>query len=166
VKPEAILATNTSTLDIDEMAAVTKRPERFLGLHFFAPANIMKLLEIVRGKQTSAQTLATAFKLAKQLRKVAVLSANSFGFIGNRMFFEYTREAIALAEEGVAPARIDAAMKKFGMAMGPFATFDLSGVDVFWLVAQGRPDLQLARTPIIDRLYEAKRLGQKTGKGF
>lgn len=166
VKPGAILASNTSTLDIDEMAAVTKRPEQFLGLHFFAPANIMKLLEIVRGKATSAQTLATAFKLAKQLRKVAVLSANAFGFIGNRMFFEYTREAVALAEEGVPPARVDAAMKKFGMAMGPFATFDLSGIDVFWHVAQGRPDLELARTPILDRLYEQKRLGQKTGKGF
>lgn len=166
VKPGAILASNTSTLDIDEMAAVTKRPEQFLGLHFFAPANIMKLLEIVRGKTTSPQTLATAFKLGKQLRKVAVLSANAFGFIGNRMFFEYTREAVALAEEGVSPARIDAAMKKFGMAMGPFATFDLSGIDVFWHVAQGRPDLQLARTPILDRLYEQKRLGQKTGKGF
>ncbi len=166
VKPGAILASNTSTLDIDEMASVTKRPEQFLGLHFFAPANIMKLLEIVRGKATSAQTLATAFKLAKQLRKVAVLSANAFGFIGNRMFFEYTREAVALAEEGVPPARVDAAMKKFGMAMGPFATFDLSGIDVFWHVAQGRPDLELARTPILDRLYEQKRLGQKTGKGF
>lgn len=166
VKPGAMLASNTSTLDIDEMAAVTGRPEQFVGLHFFAPANIMKLLEIVRGKATSAQTLATAFKLAKQLRKVAVLSANAFGFIGNRMFFEYTREAIALAEEGVPPARIDAAMKKFGMAMGPFATFDLSGIDVFWHVAQGRPDLELARTPILDRLYEQKRLGQKTGKGF
>lgn len=166
VKPGAILASNTSTLDIDEMAAVTKRPEQFLGLHFFAPANIMKLLEIVRGRETSAQTLATAFKLAKQLRKVAVLSANAFGFIGNRMFFEYTREAVALAEEGVPPARIDAAMRKFGMAMGPFATFDLSGIDVFWHVAQGRPDLELARTPILDRLYEQKRLGQKTGKGF
>ncbi len=166
VKPGAILASNTSTLDIDEMAAVTKRPQQFLGLHFFAPANIMKLLEIVRGKETSAQTLATAFKLAKQLRKVAVLSANAFGFIGNRMFFEYTREAVALAEEGVPPARIDAAMKRFGMALGPFATFDLSGIDVFWHVAQGRPDLELARTPILDRLYEQKRLGQKTGKGF
>jgi 3-hydroxyacyl-CoA dehydrogenase len=166
VRPGAILASNTSTLDIDEMASVTKRPEQFLGLHFFAPANIMKLLEIVRGKATSAQTLATAFKLAKQLRKVAVLSANAFGFIGNRMFFEYTREAIALAEEGVAPARIDTAMKKFGMAMGPFATFDLSGIDVFWLVAQGRPELTLARTPILDTLYEQKRLGQKTGKSF
>jgi len=166
VKPGAILASNTSTLDIDEMAAITKRPEQFLGLHFFAPANIMKLLEIVRGKATSAQTLATAFKLAKKLRKVAVLSANAFGFIGNRMFFEYTREAVALAEEGVPPARIDVAMKKFGMAMGPFATFDLSGIDVFWHVAQGRPDLELARTPILDRLYEQERLGQKTGKGF
>jgi len=166
VKPEAILASNTSTLDIDEMAAVTKRPGKFVGLHFFAPANIMKLLEIVRGKETSPETLATAFKLGKTLRKVAVLSANSFGFIGNRMLFDYAREAVALAEEGVAPYRIDAAMKNFGFAMGPFAMFDLSGVDVFWHIQQARPDMGAARTKIVDRLYELKRLGQKTGKGF
>ncbi len=92
VKPEAILASNTSTLDIDEMAAVTKRPDKFVGLHFFVPANIMPLLEIVRGKDTSPQTLATAFKLGKALRKTAVLSANAFGFIGNRMVFDYARE--------------------------------------------------------------------------
>jgi 3-hydroxyacyl-CoA dehydrogenase len=166
VKPQAILASNTSTLDIDEMASVTKRPEKFVGLHFFAPANIMKLLEIVRGKNTSPQTLAAAFALGKKLRKVAVLSANAFGFIGNRMLFDYAREAIALAEEGVPPYRIDAAMKNFGMAMGPFAMFDLSGIDVFWHISQARPDVGAARTKIVDRLYEQKRLGQKTGKGF
>ncbi len=166
LKPEAILASNTSTLDIDEMASATGRPDRFVGLHFFAPANIMKLLEIVRGKETSALTLATAFKLGKTLRKVAVLSANAFGFIGNRMLFDYAREAVGLAEEGVPPYRIDAAMKNFGFAMGPFAMFDLSGVDVFWHIQQARPDMGAGRTKIIDRMYEQKRLGQKTGKGF
>jgi 3-hydroxyacyl-CoA dehydrogenase len=166
VKPEGILASNTSTLDIDEMAAVTKRPEKFVGLHFFAPANIMKLLEIVRGKDTSPETLATAFKLGKTLRKVAVLSANAFGFIGNRMLFDYAREAVGLAEEGVPPYRIDAAMRNFGFAMGPFAMFDLSGVDVFWHIQQARPDMGAGRTKIVERMYEAKRLGQKTGKGF
>ncbi len=166
VKPEGILASNTSTLDIDEMAAVTKRPEQFLGLHFFAPANIMKLLEIVRGKETSPETLASAFRLGKKLRKIAVLSANAFGFIGNRMLFDYAREAVGLAEEGVPPYRIDAAMKNFGMAMGPFAMFDLSGIDVFRHIQQARPDMGAARTKIVERLYEAKRLGQKTGKGF
>ncbi len=166
VKPEGILASNTSTLDIDEMAAVTKRPEKFVGLHFFAPANIMKLLEIVHGKDTSPETLATSFKLGKALRKVAVLSGNAFGFIGNRMLFDYAREAVGLAEEGVPPYRIDAAMKNFGFAMGPFAMFDLSGIDVFWHIQQARPDMGAGRTKIVDRLYEQKRLGQKTGKGF
>ena len=166
VKPDAILASNTSTLDIDEMASVTKRRDKFLGLHFFAPANIMKLLEIVRGKETSPETLATAFKLGKTLRKVAVLSANAFGFIGNRMLFDYAREAVGLAEQGVPPYRIDAAMKNFGFAMGPFAMFDLSGIDVFWHIKQARPDMAAARTSIVDRMYEQKRLGQKTGRGF
>ena len=166
VKPEGILASNTSTLDIDEIAAATKRPGKVVGLHFFAPANIMKLLEIVRGENTSPETLATAFKLGKTLRKVAVLSGNAFGFIGNRMLFDYAREAVGLAEEGVPPYRIDAAMKKFGFAMGPFAMFDLSGLDVFWHIQQARPDMGAGRTAIIDRLYEMKRLGQKTGKGF
>jgi 3-hydroxyacyl-CoA dehydrogenase len=126
----------------------------------------MKLLEIVRGSQTSPETLATAFKLGKTLRKVAVLSANAFGFIGNRMLFDYAREAVGLAEEGVPPYRIDAAMKNFGFAMGPFAMFDLSGIDVFWHIKQARPDMGAARTQIVDRMYELKRLGQKTGKGF
>ncbi len=137
-KPQAILASNTSTLDIDEMASVTGRRDKFVGLHFFAPANIMRLLEIVRGADTSPQTLTTAIKLGKTLRKVAVVSANAFGFIGNRMFFDYSREAMYLLEEGVAPERIDRVMKEqFGFAMGPFATFDLSGVDVFWHIQQG-----------------------------
>ncbi|MDQ2872258.1 MAG: 3-hydroxyacyl-CoA dehydrogenase NAD-binding domain-containing protein [Candidatus Eremiobacteraeota bacterium] len=166
VKPEAILATNTSTLDIDEMASVVSRPERFVGLHFFAPANIMKLLEIVRGAKTSPETLATAFVLGKKLRKVAVLSGNAFGFIGNRMLFDYAREAVGLAEEGVPPQRVDAAMKRFGFAMGPFAMFDLSGVDVMWHIAKARPDMSAFRTAIVDRLVEMKRLGQKTGRGF
>jgi 3-hydroxyacyl-CoA dehydrogenase len=165
-KPSAILASNTSTLDIDEMAAVTRRPGQFVGLHFFAPANIMKLLEIVRGKETSPETLATAIRLGKTLRKVGVVSANAFGFIGNRMLFDYAREAIGLAEEGVAPERIDAAMKNFGMAMGPFAMFDLSGLDVFWHIQQGNPDAMHARSAIIDRLYHEKRFGQKTGAGI
>ncbi|MBV9278287.1 MAG: 3-hydroxyacyl-CoA dehydrogenase, partial [Candidatus Eremiobacteraeota bacterium] len=165
VQPNAILASNTSTLDIDAMAASTKRPDRFVGLHFFAPANIMKLLEIVRGADTSAQTLITAVKLAKALRKIGVVSANAFGFIGNRMLFDYAREAVQLAEAGVAPYRVDALIKDFGFAMGPFAMFDLSGIDVFWHVQQAAGQ-RLGRTKIIERLYNDKRLGQKAGKGF
>ena len=167
-KPGTILASNTSTLDIDEIAASTQRPGKVVGLHFFAPANIMKLLEIVRGKATAPETLWTAVKLGKTLRKVAVISTNAFGFIGNRMFFDYAREAMYLLEEGVKAERIDRVMtKKFGFAMGPFATFDLSGVDVFWHIQQERSEaIGEKRTDIIDRMYQAKRWGQKTGKGF
>ena len=167
-KPSAILASNTSTLDIDEMAAVTKRPDKFVGLHFFAPANIMQLLEIVRGKDSSPQTMQTAVKLGKILKKKAVVSSNAFGFIGNRMFFDYSREAMYLLEDGVPPERVDKVMKdQFGFAMGPFATFDLSGVDVFWHIQQERAEaLGRKRTNIIDRMYELKRWGQKKGAGF
>jgi 3-hydroxyacyl-CoA dehydrogenase len=165
-KPGAILASNTSTLDIDAMAAQTKRPDKVIGTHFFAPANIMKLLEVVRGKTASPQTVTTAMTLGKKLRKVSVLSGNAFGFIGNRMFFDYSREAIALAEEGVPPHRVDAVMKNFGMAMGPFATFDLSGLDVFWRIQQDRSDALGRRTNIIDRLYKLGRYGQKTSSGI
>ena len=164
-KPEAILASNTSTLDIDEIAAATKRPDKVVGLHFFAPANIMKLLEIVRGKESSSSTLATSIKLGKTLRKVAVVSANAFGFIGNRMLFDYAREAMALAEEGVTPHRIDAVIKNFGFAMGPFAMFDLSGLDVFWHIQHARPDTK-GRSNIVDRMFTEKRIGQKSGRGF
>ncbi|HZY99373.1 MAG TPA: 3-hydroxyacyl-CoA dehydrogenase NAD-binding domain-containing protein [Candidatus Baltobacteraceae bacterium] len=166
VKPGAIFASNTSTLDIDEMASVTKRPGQFLGLHFFMPANIMPLLEIVRGNQTSPQTLATAFKLGKALRKTSVLSGNAFGFIGNRMIFDYAREAVALAEEGVSPMRVDLVMKKFGFPMGPFAMSDLSGIDVAWHIQKSRGEEGKGRTNVIDRLVELKRLGQKTMAGY
>lgn len=166
VKPEGILASNTSTLDIDEMASVTKRPDKFVGLHFFVPANIMPLLEIVRGKDTSPETIATAFKLGKTLRKTAVLSANAFGFIGNRMVFDYAKAAGELAEEGVSPSRIDAIAKKFGFPMGPFAMGDLSGIDVAWHIAKARPDVAKGRTNVIERLVEMKRLGQKTMAGY
>ena len=165
-KPAAILASNTSTLDIDALAAMTTRPGKVVGLHFFVPANIMKLLEIVRGKDTSPETMATAIALGKTLRKVGVVSANAFGFIGNRMLFDYAREAIGLAEEGVAPERIDRVMKKFGMAMGPFAMFDLSGLDVFWHIQQGNPGAMRSRSAIVDRLYREKRFGQKSGAGI
>ncbi len=166
VKPEGILASNTSTLDIDEMASVTKRPDKFVGLHFFVPANIMPLLEIVRGKDTSPETLATAFKLGKTLKKTAVLSANAFGFIGNRMVFDYAKAAGALAEEGISPSRIDAVAKNFGFPMGPFAMGDLSGIDVAWHIGKARPDIAAGRTKIVDRLVEMKRLGQKTMAGY
>ncbi|MBV8491802.1 MAG: enoyl-CoA hydratase/isomerase family protein [Candidatus Eremiobacteraeota bacterium] len=166
VKADAILSSNTSTLDIDAMAAVTKRPDKFVGLHFFVPANIMPLLEIVRGKDTSPETLATAFKLGKALRKTSVLSANAFGFIGNRMIFDYAREAVALAEEGVSPARVDKVAKQFGFPMGPFAMSDLSGIDVAWHISKSRGDEGKGRTAIIDRLVELKRLGQKTMAGY
>jgi 3-hydroxyacyl-CoA dehydrogenase len=164
-KPAAILASNTSTLDIDALAAMTARPEKVVGLHFFVPANIMKLLEIVRGQATSPETMATAIALAKTLRKVGVVSGNAFGFIGNRMLFDYAREAIGLAEEGVAPERVDRVMKEFGMAMGPFAMFDLSGLDVFWHIEQGNPEVR-ARSAIVDRLYREQRFGQKSGAGI
>ncbi len=166
VKPEAIFASNTSTLDIDEMASVTKRPAQFVGLHFFVPANIMPLLEIVRGSETSPQTLAAALGLGKTLRKTSVLSGNAFGFIGNRMIFDYAREAVALAEEGVSPMRVDAVMTRFGFPMGPFAMTDLSGIDVAWHIAKSRGEEGKGRTNVIDRLVELKRLGQKTMAGY
>ena len=138
-----------------------------LGLHFFAPANIMKLLEVVRGKATSPQTLTTGLALGKKLRKVAVVSGNAFGFIGNRMLFEYEAQAVQLAEEGVSPARIDNVMKKtFGFAMGPFAVADLSGLDVYHFISQSEHGQPLGRIPIVAKLVEQGRLGQKSGAGF
>lgn len=166
-KPDAILASNTSTLDIDQIASFTKRPDKVLGLHFFAPANIMKLLEIVRGKATSPETLTTGIALGKKLRKVAVVSGNAFGFIGNRMLFEYEHQAVLLAEEGVSPARIDNVMKKkFGFAMGPFAVADLSGLDVYHFISQAAGGQALGRIPLVAKLVEQGRLGQKSMKGF
>jgi 3-hydroxyacyl-CoA dehydrogenase len=166
-KPECILASNTSTLDIDEIASSTQRPDKVVGLHFFAPANIMKLLEIVRGKETSPQTLTTGIALGKKLRKVGVVSGNAFGFIGNRMLFDYEAQAVQLAEEGVPLSRIDKVIKNtFGMAMGPFAVADLSGLDVYNFISQSEGGAPLGRVPIIAKLVEQGRLGQKTMKGF
>jgi 3-hydroxyacyl-CoA dehydrogenase len=166
VKPEGLLASNTSTLDIDAMAAATKRPEKVFGLHFFVPANIMPLLEIVRGRATSAETLATAFAIGKTLKKKAVLSGNAFGFIGNRMIFDYAREAFALAEEGVTPARVDAAMKAFGFPMGPFAMSDLSGLDVGLHIQKLQGKASQGRTNVLEALVAQNRLGQKAMAGF
>jgi 3-hydroxyacyl-CoA dehydrogenase len=166
VKPQGLLASNTSTLDIDAMAAATKRPEKVFGLHFFVPANIMPLLEIVRGRATSAQTLATAFAIGTTLKKKAVLSGNAFGFIGNRMIFDYAREAFALAEEGVTPARVDAVMKAFGFPMGPFAMSDLSGLDIGLHVQKLQGKAAQGRTNVLEALVAQNRLGQKAMAGF
>jgi len=166
VKKDAILASNTSTLDIDEIASATSRPEQVVGLHFFAPANIMQLLEVVRGAKSSPETLTTAMALAKKLKKKGVLSGNAFGFIGNRMLFDYVREATFLLEEGATPWQVDRAIKNFGFPMGPFAMSDLSGIDVFYKIRQEAPKSPYRNSEIAVRLYEEKRWGQKTGSGF
>ena len=168
-KPGAILASNTSTLNIDEIAAVTSRPEQVIGHHFFSPANVMRLLEIVRGKATSDKVIASSMALAKRLRKVGVLVGNCFGFVGNSMFHAYGREAQFLAEEGAPIAAIDAALYDFGMAMGPLATVDLAGLDVGWRIRKENPQAYPAgarRALLSDRLCELGRYGQKTGAGY
>ena len=165
--PQAILATNTSTLDIDAIAAVTSRPEQVAGTHFFSPANVMRLLENVRGARSSPQTLATVMALGKTLGKVPVLAGNCDGFIGNRMLMYYGSEAEFLLEEGATPEQIDRVMEGFGFAMGPLAVRDLAGNDVGFLIRKGRklpPDERFS--PILERLVERGRLGQKAGKGF
>ncbi|WP_321472055.1 3-hydroxyacyl-CoA dehydrogenase NAD-binding domain-containing protein [uncultured Paludibaculum sp.] len=169
VRDGAILATNTSTLDIDEIASVTGRPEWVVGTHFFSPANVMRLLEVVRGRATSPEVIATAMALAKTLKKVGVLSGNAFGFIGNRMFGPYRHEAIRLVEEGAGVPQVDQALTGWGMAMGPLAVGDLAGVDVSWLVRQealrlGIPHVEAASFE--DELYRLGRFGQKTGAGW
>jgi 3-hydroxyacyl-CoA dehydrogenase len=166
LKRDAILASNTSTLDIDEIASATSRPEKVVGLHFFAPANVMQLLEVVRGAKTDGETLNTAMALSKKLRKKGVLSGNAFGFIGNRMLFDYVREATFLLEEGATPWQVDKAIRNFGFPMGPFAMSDLSGIDVFYKIAQEAPKVDYRQSEIATRLYELGRYGQKTGSGF
>jgi 3-hydroxyacyl-CoA dehydrogenase len=168
-KPDAILATNTSTLDIDQIAAVTRRPEKVVGLHFFSPANVMRLLEIVRGSATSAPTLAAALAIAKRLGKVGVVAGNAPGFIGNRMMFPYMYEAQFLVEDGATPEQVDRALTDFGMAMGIFAVDDMAGVDIAWRVRQELNQFSEpgARKPIVaDKLCEMGRFGQKTGGGW
>ncbi len=168
-KPECILATNTSTLDIDEIASATKRPEMVVGHHFFSPANVMRLLEVVRGKATSKEVIATSMALGKKLKKVAVLAGNCRGFIGNRMIHIYLREAQFLLEEGASVEEINGALVDFGMAMGPLAMSDLAGIDVGWRIRQESKHLEKpgVRRPLVaDKLYEMRRYGQKTGRGF
>ncbi|MGC4055553.1 MAG: 3-hydroxyacyl-CoA dehydrogenase NAD-binding domain-containing protein [Paludibaculum sp.] len=165
----AILATNTSTLDIDEIASVTKRPEWVVGTHFFSPANVMRLLEVVRGKATSPAVIATAMDLGKTLKKVSVLSGNAFGFIGNRMFGPYRHEAIRLVEEGASVGQVDQALSDWGMAMGPLAVGDLAGVDVAWRVRQEALRLGIPHIDSIsfeDELFVRGRYGQKSGAGW
>ena len=165
--PHAILATNTSSLDIDAIAEVTSRPHSVIGTHFFSPANVMKLLENVRSRHSSPQTIATAMSLGKVLNKVVVLAGNCDGFIGNRMLQFYSGEAEFLLEEGATPEQIDRVMEGFGFAMGPLAVRDLAGNDVGYSIRKARKIPADERfSPILQRVFEAGRLGQKTGKGF
>ncbi len=168
-KPGAILATNTSYQDVDAIAAATGRPEDVVGMHFFSPAHIMKLLEVVRGERTADDVLATVMTLAKKIRKVAVVSGVCYGFIGNRMLQPYGQTAQLLLLEGASPQQIDTAMESFGMAMGPLRVFDLAGLDVGYKAREAlsdddKGDPKTFRVP--DLLVEAGRLGQKSGCGF
>jgi 3-hydroxyacyl-CoA dehydrogenase len=168
LKPGAILASNTSTLDLNAIAAFTKRPQDVIGTHFFSPANVMKLLEVVRGDKTAKDVLATVMSVAKKIRKTAVVSGVCDGFIGNRMVEQYIRQALFLLEEGAMPRQVDRAVEKWGMAMGPFRMSDLAGNDIGWAIRKRRyrehPDMKYSR--IADRLCEQGRFGQKTGLGW
>ena len=168
-KPEAILATNTSTLDVDEIAAATSRPEQVIGTHFFSPANVMKLMENVRGDRSAPQTIATVMKLSKTLGKVGVLVGVCDGFVGNRMLYAYRRQADFLLEEGALPAQVDKVIYDFGLPMGPYQMADLTGLDVSWRVRKAQAPTRPAHlrySPIADRICEMGRFGQKTGAGW
>ena len=168
MKPGAILASNTSTLDVDKIASFTSRPQDVVGLHFFSPANVMKLLEVVRGAKTAKDVLATVMALAKTIRKTAVVSGVCDGFIGNRMIEQYGRQGGFLLDEGCTPEQVDRAIEKFGFAMGPFRMGDLAGNDIGWAIrkrrAQERPGMKYSKTA--DLLCEKGRFGQKTGAGW
>jgi 3-hydroxyacyl-CoA dehydrogenase len=168
MKPGAILATNTSTLDVNAIAAATRRPQDVVGTHFFSPANVMRLLEVVRGAQTSKEVLATTLKLGKTIRKVPVVSGVCDGFIGNRMIEKYGQQSLFLLDEGASPAQVDAAAQKWGLAMGPFTMGDMAGLDIGWEIRkrryQERPNF--AYSKVADRICEAGRFGQKSGKGW
>ncbi|MFT4194285.1 3-hydroxyacyl-CoA dehydrogenase NAD-binding domain-containing protein, partial [Ottowia sp.] len=167
-KPGAILASNTSTLDVNKIAAFTKRPQDVVGMHFFSPANVMKLLEVVRGAKTAKDVLATVMAVAKKIRKTAVVVGVCDGFVGNRMIEEYSRQAGFLLDEGASPQQIDKAIEKFGFAMGPFRMGDLAGNDIGWAIRKRRyverPDMKYSASA--DRLCELGRFGQKTGAGW
>ena len=168
MKPGAILASNTSTLDVNKIASFTKRPQDVVGMHFFSPANVMKLLEVVRGEKTAKDVLGTVMALGKQIKKTAVVSGVCDGFIGNRMIEQYSRQAGFLLDEGATPQQVDRAVEKFGFAMGPFRMGDLAGNDIGWAIrkrrAQERPNMLYSRTA--DKLCELGRFGQKTGAGW
>ncbi|MGF6395612.1 3-hydroxyacyl-CoA dehydrogenase NAD-binding domain-containing protein [Pseudomonas plecoglossicida] len=168
-KPGAILASNTSTLDVDRIAGCTQRPQDVVGLHFFSPANVMRLLEVVRGRATAPDVLATTLKIAKRIGKLPVVSGVCFGFIGNRMLEPYAREAHRLVLEGASPAQVDKVLTDLGLAMGVFAMYDLAGIDVGYLVRQSRQS-EIAHDPsyfrLADELYRLGRYGQKSGRGF
>ena len=166
VKKGAILASNTSGLDIDSIASVTKRPELVVGTHFFSPANIMRLLEVVRGKQTSNETLATVMAIGKKLRKAAVVSLNAPGFIGNRMLFGYTAQANMLLLEGALPHQVDQALESFGLNMGPFRMMDLVGLDLGWRARKLSGKESPLHAKIGDELCEQNRYGQKSKAGY
>jgi 3-hydroxyacyl-CoA dehydrogenase len=168
MKPGAILASNTSTLDVNRIASFTKRPQDVIGMHFFSPANVMKLLEVIRGEKTAKDVLATVMQLGKKIRKTTVVSGVCDGFIGNRMIEQYSRQAGFLLEEGATPQQVDKAIEKFGFAMGPFRMGDLAGNDVGWYIRKRRyvekPNLRYSKTA--DLLCEMGRFGQKTGAGW
>jgi 3-hydroxyacyl-CoA dehydrogenase len=170
-RPETILASNTSTLDIDEFAQASGRPAQVVGHHFFSPANVMKLLEIVRGRDTSKEVIATSLKLARRLNKVGVVVGNCFGFVANRMLAYYMREAYLLLEEGASVSQIDKALTDFGYPVGPFGMQDIAGIDVGWRIRQflksiGKTRAEGPQSAVPDRLYEMGRYGQKTGAGW
>jgi len=166
-RPDAIMATNTSSLDVNEIAATTSRPQQVVGTHFFSPANVMKLLEIVRGEATSPEVLATTLTLAKRLGKVGVVVGVCDSFAANRMLYPYTRQAQFLLEEGALPEQVDRVLYEFGFPMGPFAVGDLAGIDVGYKVRQHRPPPKdLRSSDIADKLYHMGRYGQKTGQGW
>ncbi len=168
-RPGAVLATNTSYLDVDAIAAVTRRPQDVLGLHFFSPANVMKLLEVVRGKATAPDVLATGVALGKRLRKTPVTCGNAFGFIGNRIYNAYRKQCEFMLEEGAWPEDVDRALEAFGFAMGPFAVADLSGLDIAWRMRKAQAATRDPReryVDILDQLCEAGRLGRKAGAGY
>jgi 3-hydroxyacyl-CoA dehydrogenase len=169
VGDDAILASNTSYLDLDEMAAAVRRPGNVVGLHFFSPAHVMRLLEIVRGEKTSAQTIATAIAIGRKLRKLAVVARVGEGFIGNRIYAAYRRQCEFMLEEGAYPEQIDAALTDFGFAMGPFAVSDMAGLDIAWKMRQrlaATRDPRSRYVELADQLCEQGRLGQKTGAGW
>ena len=170
-KEGAILASNTSTLDIDKIADATSRPEEVVGTHFFSPANVMRLLEIVRGSRTKVDILATLMSLAKKIKKVGIIAGNCDGFVGNRMFHQYIMQAHLLVEEGATPEQVDSVAENWGWAMGPFAVNDLAGNDVGWLIRKRRKaenyyEEKKYPSDVADRLCELGRFGQKVGKGF